>query len=77
MKTETIPIGGALDHKTAQQISEALHDVWGVRNVKVDLEQGTATISYDEKAAALQDFEQALIDSGIDIDPTNDHSVKH
>ncbi|MFC0271085.1 heavy-metal-associated domain-containing protein [Metabacillus herbersteinensis] len=48
----------------AKRISEILHDVWGIRNVEIQLDTGKATVSYDEDAASIQDFQQAITDSG-------------
>ncbi|MBE3568838.1 MAG: heavy-metal-associated domain-containing protein [Bacillales bacterium] len=47
-------------------VSRVLHDVWGVRNIKINAEKKTATISFDENAATLEDFRQAMIDSGFE-----------
>ncbi|GAA0326065.1 hypothetical protein GCM10008967_15800 [Bacillus carboniphilus] len=48
------------------KISEALHDVWGVRNVKINVQTGEVMISYDENAGSLEDFQQAIVDVGYD-----------
>jgi copper chaperone CopZ len=55
-----------------EKINHALHDVWGVRNVKLNPEKGEAVISFDEKAASFTDFEQAIMDSGFEIVSTGE-----
>lgn len=49
------------------EVSRILHDVWGVRNIKINAEKKTAAISFDEKAATMDDFKQALNDSGFEF----------
>lgn len=51
----------------AKRVSETLHDVWGIRNVEIQLDKGEATISYDEKAASIRDFQQAIVDNGFEV----------
>ncbi|WP_202077737.1 heavy-metal-associated domain-containing protein [Caldalkalibacillus salinus] len=51
----------------AELISGVLHDVWGIRKVEIHLDQKEATISYNENAASVQDFEQAIADCGFQI----------
>ncbi len=48
------------------KVSKALHDVWGIRNAKINVQTKEAIISYDEKAGSLQDFQQAIIDIGYE-----------
>ncbi|MDC3414722.1 cation transporter [Aquibacillus sp. 3ASR75-11] len=57
-----------LPKQDEQKISEALLDVWGVRNVKMNAQTKEAIISYDEKAGSLQDFQQAIIDMGYEAE---------
>lgn len=51
----------------AKRVSEVLHDIWGIRKVEVQLDKGEATISFDENAASIQDFQQAVVDSGFEV----------
>jgi copper chaperone CopZ len=51
----------------AERVSEILHDVWGIRQVEIHLDRAVATISYDEDAASIQDFEQAVVDGGFEV----------
>ncbi|WP_084778745.1 heavy-metal-associated domain-containing protein [Sediminibacillus massiliensis] len=55
-----------LQKEDEQKISDALHDVWGVRNVKINVQTKEAIISYDENAGALHDFQQAIMDVGYE-----------
>jgi copper chaperone CopZ len=47
-------------------VSRVLHDVWGVRNIQMNAEKKTVAISFDENAATLEDFRQAMIDNGFE-----------
>ncbi|MDC3417357.1 heavy-metal-associated domain-containing protein [Aquibacillus salsiterrae] len=51
-----------------QMVSEVLHDVWGVRNIKINPQTKEVVISYDEKAGSLQDFEQAIKEIGYKVE---------
>lgn len=55
-----------------KKISDALHDVWGVRNVKINVQTKEAIISYDEDAGSLEDFQQAIIDVGYEANKLED-----
>ncbi|MBM7570833.1 heavy-metal-associated domain-containing protein [Aquibacillus albus] len=55
-----------LKKEDEQKISKALHDVWGVRNVKINVQTEEAIISYHEEAGSLMDFQQAIIDLGYE-----------
>ncbi|UOQ83499.1 heavy-metal-associated domain-containing protein [Gracilibacillus salinarum] len=48
------------------KISEALHDVWGVQSVDINVHTQEAIVSYNENAGALHDFQQAIKDVGYD-----------
>jgi copper chaperone CopZ len=67
MITKTITIK-RMNKKDEEIVNQALHDVWGVRNVKLNPETGDAVISYDEDAASFIDFRQAILDSGFEIE---------
>lgn len=54
-----------------EKISNALHDVWGIRNVTIKPTQQQVTISYNENSGAAHDFEQALTDLGFEVSSDN------
>jgi copper chaperone len=62
--TKTISLKKLNTDEDAKRISQILHDVWGIRKVEVQLDKSEATISFDENAASIQDFQQAITDSG-------------
>jgi copper chaperone len=74
LQTGIIKIEGITTQQDADKILHALHEVWGVRRAEVNVTNGEATFSYDEKAASYQDFEQAVIDTGFQIGQ-NGHSA--
>jgi copper chaperone len=69
--TKKIRVQGIVGLSDADKVSHALNEVWGIRKVEVSAELGEATISYDEKAASLQDFQQAILDSGFEMRDDN------
>lgn len=60
-------VGNLETEDDKQKVDEVLHDVWGIRQVEVDMKSGEVLISYDEKSASLIDFEQAIADCGYEI----------
>jgi copper chaperone len=64
MKSEMFQVKGLNSSADADKILEALHHVWGVRRAEVNENTGNARISYDENAASLHDFEQAITEAG-------------
>lgn len=56
-----------LNERNADEISRILHDIWGIRQVEVNVDTREAVVSFNEKSASLVDFEQALKDSGYQL----------
>lgn len=67
MITRKILVQGMVGQSDADKVNHAIHEVWGIRRAEVSLDQGEVTFSYDENAASLQDFQQAVIDCGFQI----------
>jgi copper chaperone CopZ len=57
-----------LSETNADEINRILHDIWGVRDVEVNVDTREAVVSFNEKSASLRDFEQALLDSGYQLE---------
>ncbi|MBM7692086.1 copper chaperone CopZ [Peribacillus deserti] len=66
-----IKIHGPLSQKDTDEIVHALNGVWGILRADVNQESGEARIGYDKNAASIQDFQQAIRDSGYDIKTDN------
>ncbi|WP_264739481.1 heavy-metal-associated domain-containing protein [Cytobacillus firmus] len=66
MITRTVLIEN-MDQADEEKLSKALHDVWGVRKIKLNSMSGEAVISFDEDATSFMDFEQAIKDCGYNI----------
>ena len=60
-------IRGMATEEDAAKALQALEAVWGVREAKVDLAKGQASVSYDESATSFEDFQQVILESGFDI----------
>ncbi|MBB6444471.1 heavy-metal-associated domain-containing protein [Bacillus benzoevorans] len=71
MITRTMAIAN-LNKTNEEQIIQALHDVWGVRNIKLNHEKGEAMVTFDENAASFIDFEQAVKDCGFEASVIED-----
>lgn len=56
-----------LNERNADEISRILHDIWGIRQVEVNVDTREAVVSFNEKSASLVDFEQALKDRGYQL----------
>lgn len=67
MHTERISVTGMKDENDAEKVSKTLHNVWGIQQSEVSLQKGEALVSYDEKAASLVDFQQAIRDLGYEV----------
>ncbi|MED1203480.1 heavy-metal-associated domain-containing protein [Heyndrickxia acidicola] len=67
MEKECIKIIGINNEQDANKILHALKDVWGIREAEVSVVNQAATISYNERAASLTDFIQAVKNTGFDI----------
>lgn len=63
MKRETFRVNIS-SPQDADKVKNALEDVWGVRVVEVNENTGNAKISFDEYAASIHDFEQAITEAG-------------
>ena len=71
MITHKLSIPG-LKKEDEGKVGDALHDVWGVRNIKINTQTNEAIISYDEDAGSLMDFEQAVKDLGYEVNKLED-----
>jgi len=71
MITHKFSIPG-LKKEDEKKISDALHDVWGVRNVKINTQTNEAIFSYNEEAGSLNDFKQAIMDLGYEVKKLED-----
>lgn len=74
METKTIYLKKMNTKADVEKVSKVLHDVWGIRNVEVNADNGRATFSYDEKAASIIDFQQAITDCGFEIESAGNSS---
>lgn len=71
MHTDRISVQGMKDESDAEKVNKTLHNVWGIQQAQVSLLKGEALISYDEKAASLIDFHQAIRDLGYEVATTD------
>lgn len=50
------------------EIVKALHDVWGIRHVTVNPTMNEVIFSFNEAAGSMEDFQQAVIDLGYEVE---------
>ncbi|ASS75256.1 hypothetical protein CIG75_09845 [Tumebacillus algifaecis] len=48
-----------------EKIGHALRQVFGIQEVTINYHDAEVTVSYDERAASLHDFQQAIDDCGF------------
>lgn len=68
MIRETIRVRELTGPEDAEKIRCALHQVWGVRGVDINEGVGEVTLIFNEKAASLGDFRQAIREKGFEVD---------
>lgn len=71
MRTEINMVKGIEQQQDKDNVTKALHDVWGVREVDVHLSNGEVAVSYDENATSPIDITQAILDAGYQVVKTN------
>lgn len=67
METYTVVINNMVNQNDASKVLKAIEHVWGLGQAEINLVQKEATLTYDERMASPQDFEQAIIDVGFEI----------
>lgn len=73
---KSIFINNMNTHEDADHVSKVLHDIWGIRQVEVQLDKKSAIITYDEKAATIQDFHQGIVENGFFVMNEEDGSIE-
>ncbi|MDP1471820.1 heavy-metal-associated domain-containing protein [Priestia megaterium] len=71
MRTEINMVKGIEQQQDKDNVTKALHDVWGVREVDVHLSNGEVAVSYDENATSPIDITQAILDAGYQVVKTD------
>ncbi|MGG3563858.1 heavy-metal-associated domain-containing protein [Neobacillus rhizosphaerae] len=74
METRVVTVKNMANQQDANKILKAIEHVWGITKAEVNLSKSQASFSFDEKMASVQDFEQAMIESGFEI--TNQEESK-
>ena len=64
-KKINLKIGEMSCQRCVQQVTDALTELEGVRQVKVNLKRGTATVKYDPESAQIQEMEKAVNQAGF------------
>jgi copper ion binding protein len=64
-KKINLKIGEMSCQHCVQQVTDALTELEGVRQVKVNLKRGTATVKYDPESAQIQEMEKAVNQAGF------------
>ncbi|WP_052947656.1 heavy-metal-associated domain-containing protein [Aneurinibacillus tyrosinisolvens] len=66
MVTKKVSVPDMKAQQDAERIDKVLKDVWGVRQVEINLPTKEIILMYDEKAASYEDFQQALYETGFE-----------
>ncbi len=67
IQTETIPVYGMMCEHCVKAVTLALQDIDGVQGVQVLIEANSATVTFDDEAASLEKFQEAIIEEGYSL----------
>jgi copper ion binding protein len=67
VETKTLKINGMSCQMCVKHVTRALEGVAGVTEVKVELESGTAVVTFDPRTAGLSAFERAVAEAGYEV----------
>ena len=67
MEKKILKVEGMSCEHCAKAVSDALSALPGLADVKVDLEGGTVSFSYDSSSAPLAIIKTAIIDAGYEV----------
>jgi copper chaperone CopZ len=66
-RTDTLKITGMSCQMCVKHVTKALQGITGVTDVVVQLESGTATVTYDSQLAGWDDFRAAVAEAGYAV----------
>lgn len=69
MPTMKFRAQGMRTEADAQRVRQALHEVWGIQDVRVDTNTGDVVFAYDERAGSVDDFLAAVESFGYEVEP--------
>lgn len=69
MPTMKFRAPGMQTEADAQRVRHALHEVWGIQDVRVDTDTGDVVFAYDERAGSVEDFLAAVESCGFEVQP--------
>ncbi len=67
METEVFNVKNMNSQEDADKILAAIEHVWGLSKAEVSLLKKEATVTFDERMASSQDFIQAIVETGFDL----------
>ncbi|MGC9347325.1 MAG: bifunctional DNA-formamidopyrimidine glycosylase/DNA-(apurinic or apyrimidinic site) lyase [Anaerolineae bacterium] len=67
MKTTTLNVSGMSCGMCVKHVTHALKELNGVVNVEVELEPGTAKVTYDEDVTGMDEFRTAVAEAGYQV----------
>ena len=79
VKSTTINIDGMACSGCANTVQEALNNIDGVSDTEVDLENESASVTYNADTVSISDFKQAVEGAGYDFkgnEMINDRSIQ-
>ncbi|GIM46222.1 copper chaperone CopZ [Collibacillus ludicampi] len=66
-KTVTLQVNGMSCNHCVNAIESALKEIGGVDSVRVDLDAGRVTVTYDETIVDLNNLKDAIEEEGYDV----------
>ncbi|MGG5254148.1 heavy-metal-associated domain-containing protein [Neobacillus sp. SM06] len=67
METEVFNVKNMNSQEDADKILASIEHVWGLSKAEVSLLKKEATVTFDERMASTQDFVQAIVETGFDL----------
>jgi P-type Cu+ transporter len=68
MKSVTLKIFGMTCKHCVRHVTTALEEVYGVTDVKVDLETNSAQLVYDEDKVSMEDLAETIQEAGYSVE---------
>jgi copper ion binding protein len=67
METKTLKVTGMSCQMCVKHVTQALEGLDGVSEVKVNLEPGTAVVTFDPAATGMAQFQSAVDEAGYQV----------
>ncbi len=74
VRTETIPVYGMMCGHCVKAVTMALEEFEGVSETSVSLEDLSATVTFDDEKAGIEQFQAAILEEGFFLEPQEEEA---